>query len=48
MASLTADEQIQAIAMHWITTFLTFAQDVVVPFTPQLVPAILPNLAHHV
>jgi vacuole morphology and inheritance protein 14 len=28
--------------------FLTFAEEVMVPFTPRLIPAILPNLAHHV
>jgi vacuole morphology and inheritance protein 14 len=43
-----ADEQIQLIALRWIASFLTFAEDVVVPFAPRLIPAILPNLAHHV
>ncbi|KAJ9123994.1 hypothetical protein QFC22_000786 [Naganishia vaughanmartiniae] len=42
------DEQIQLIALRWIASFLTFAEDVVVPFAPRLIPAILPNLAHHV
>ncbi|KAG8824289.1 hypothetical protein FRC18_010555 [Serendipita sp. 400] len=42
------DEIQQSIALKWIYEFLTFAQDVVVPFTPRLIPAILPNLAHHV
>lgn len=31
--------------MEWILTFLEFAQNTVVAFTPQIVPAILPNLA---
>ena len=35
-------------ALRWLAEFLTFAQDVMVPFTPRLIPAILPNLAHHV
>ncbi|KAG8796655.1 hypothetical protein FRC17_007971, partial [Serendipita sp. 399] len=42
------DEIQQSIALKWIHEFLAFAQDVVVPFTPRLIPAILPNLAHHV
>lgn len=44
----SADEQIQSIALRWIASFLTFVQDVMVPFTPRLIPAVLPNLAHHV
>jgi vacuole morphology and inheritance protein 14 len=35
------------VALKWLYEFLTFAQDVVVPFTPRLIPAVLPNLAHH-
>lgn len=46
--SSNADEQIQSIALKWISSFLTFVQEVMVPFTPRLIPAILPNLAHHV
>ena len=34
-------------ALYWIAEFLNFAQDVMLPFTPRLIPAILPNLAHH-
>ncbi|GHJ88688.1 hypothetical protein NliqN6_5090 [Naganishia liquefaciens] len=45
---LTTDEQIQLIALRWIATFLTVVQHVMVPFAPRLIPAILPNLAHHV
>jgi len=41
------DEIQQSIALKWLYEFLTFAQDVVVPFTPRLIPAVLPNLAHH-
>lgn len=42
------DEIQQSTALRWIAEFLDFAQDVMVPFTPRLIPAILPNLAHHV
>ena len=42
------DEIQQSTALRWLAEFLTFAHDVMVPFTPRLVPAILPNLAHHV
>jgi vacuole morphology and inheritance protein 14 len=42
------DEQIQSISLKWIASFLTFVQEVMVPFTPRLISAILPNLAHHV
>jgi vacuole morphology and inheritance protein 14 len=43
-----ADDEIQqSVALKWLYEFLTFAQDVVVPFTPRLIPAVLPNLAHH-
>lgn len=41
------DEIQQSTALRWLYEFLTFAQDVVVPFTPRLIPAILPNIAHH-
>ncbi|KAG7097322.1 hypothetical protein E1B28_004681 [Marasmius oreades] len=37
----------QSTALRWLAEFLTFASDVLVPFTPRLLPAILPNLAHH-
>ncbi|KAI0057608.1 ARM repeat-containing protein [Artomyces pyxidatus] len=42
------DEIQQSTALLWLAEFLTFAQEVMVPFTPRLIPAILPNLAHHV
>jgi vacuole morphology and inheritance protein 14 len=41
------DEIQQSTALKWLHEFLGFAQDVVVPFTPRLIPAVLPNLAHH-
>ncbi|PPQ71095.1 hypothetical protein CVT24_009846 [Panaeolus cyanescens] len=42
------DEIQHTTVLRWLAEFLTFAQDVIVPFTPRLIPAILPNLAHHV
>ena len=45
---LHVDAEIQqSTALRWLAEFLTFASDVLVPFTPRLIPAILPNLAHH-
>ncbi|KAJ8507380.1 hypothetical protein ONZ45_g10243 [Pleurotus djamor] len=38
----------QSTALLWFSEFLAFAPDVMVPFTPRLIPVILPNLAHHV
>ncbi|KAL0580708.1 hypothetical protein V5O48_001266 [Marasmius crinis-equi] len=37
----------QSTALRWLAEFLTFASEVLFPFTPRLIPAILPNLAHH-
>jgi vacuole morphology and inheritance protein 14 len=42
------DEIQQSTALRWLAEFLSFAHEVMVPFTPRLIPAILPNLAHHV
>ncbi|KAF8721445.1 hypothetical protein AX14_010359, partial [Amanita brunnescens Koide BX004] len=42
------DEIQQSTALRWLAEFLTFAHEVMVPFAPRLIPAILPNLAHHV
>lgn len=43
------DDEIQrSTALLWISDFLTFAAEVLVPFTPRLITAVLPNLAHHV
>lgn len=36
-----------SMALTWLTEFLGFAQDVMLPFMPRLIRAILPNLAHH-
>ena len=45
---LPDDEILQSTALRWLAEFLSFAHEVMVPFTPRLIPAILPNLAHHV
>jgi vacuole morphology and inheritance protein 14 len=42
------DEIQQSTALRWLAEFLSFVHEVMVPFTPRLIPAILPNLAHHV
>lgn len=41
------DEEIQATTLQWIAELLRVVKHVVIPFTPRLIPAILPNLAHH-
>lgn len=44
-----ADDEIQqSAALRWLSEFLTFAREIMVPFTPRLILAILPNLAHDV
>ncbi|KAH9055609.1 ARM repeat-containing protein [Lactarius vividus] len=42
------DEIQQSTALLWLSELLTFTQEVMVSFAPRLIPAILPNLAHHV
>lgn len=44
---LFAEEEVQATTLQWIAEFLLVVKSVVVPFTPRLIPAILPSLAHH-
>ena len=44
-----ADDEIQqSTALRWLSDFLTFAHEIMVPFAPRLILAILPNLAHDV
>jgi vacuole morphology and inheritance protein 14 len=38
----------QLAAVRWLTEFLDFAPDAVIPYTPYLVSGILPSLGHHV
>lgn len=40
------DENILATALQWLSGFLEFVQDVMVPFTPELLPVLLPLIAH--
>lgn len=40
------DEEIQATTFEWITEFLHVVPSMVIPFTPRLISAILPCLAH--
>lgn len=40
------DEEIQATIFEWITEFLHVVPSMVIPFTPRLISAILPCLAH--
>ncbi|CAG8506780.1 429_t:CDS:10 [Ambispora gerdemannii] len=35
-------------ALRWINEFILLAKEVIVPFTPQLIAAILPSLAHSI
>ncbi|PWN35625.1 ARM repeat-containing protein, partial [Meira miltonrushii] len=41
------DEEIQATTQQWIAELLMVVKEVVIPFTPRLIPSILPNIAHH-
>lgn len=44
-----ADDEIQqSTGLRWLSDFLNFAHEIMVPFTPRLILAILPNLAHDV
>lgn len=40
------DEIIQETVLHWLSEFIVFAPDIMIPATPSLIPAVLPNLAH--
>ncbi|KAF8524585.1 vacuolar protein 14 C-terminal Fig4p binding-domain-containing protein [Hysterangium stoloniferum] len=42
------DEIQRSTGLRWVAEFLDFAQETMIPFTPRLIPVILPNLAHHV
>ncbi|PIL37367.1 hypothetical protein GSI_01060 [Ganoderma sinense ZZ0214-1] len=42
------DEIQQSTALRWLCEFLSINQEVMMPFTPLLIRAILPNLAHDV
>ncbi|EJD53971.1 ARM repeat-containing protein [Auricularia subglabra TFB-10046 SS5] len=38
----------QHMALEWITALLEFAEDVMTPFTPRLIPVILSSIAHEI
>ena len=43
------DDEIQQLTgLRWLSEFLHFAHEIMIPFTPRLILAILPNLAHDV
>ncbi|KAF9401619.1 PtdIns(3,5)P(2) sythesis regulation factor [Mortierella sp. AD011] len=44
----SSDEDIQETALRWINEFMSLAKDVMIQFTPSLIPAVLPSLAHSV
>ncbi|KAK3834966.1 MAG: vacuolar protein 14 C-terminal Fig4p binding-domain-containing protein [Linnemannia gamsii] len=44
----SSDEDIQETALRWINEFMSLAKDVMIQFTPSLIPAVLPCLAHSV
>ncbi|KAF9915942.1 PtdIns(3,5)P(2) sythesis regulation factor [Lobosporangium transversale] len=44
----STDEDIQETALRWINEFMSLAKDVMIQFTPTLIPAVLPCLAHSV
>ena len=44
----TDDEIQQSTALRWLSEFLIFAHEIMVPFAPRLILAILPSLAHDV
>ncbi|WFD36670.1 hypothetical protein MCUN1_003557 [Malassezia cuniculi] len=44
--SASSDEDVQATTLRWITEFLQVVTQMVVPFTPRLIAAVLPSLAH--
>ncbi|KAF0523958.1 ARM repeat-containing protein [Gigaspora margarita] len=44
----STEEEIQATALKWINEFIHIAKEVIISFTPQLISAVLPSLAHSV
>ncbi|KAJ3053903.1 hypothetical protein HK097_003141, partial [Rhizophlyctis rosea] len=45
---LSTDEETQATALRWINEFISLAREVMLPFSPMLLNAILPSLSHSV
>lgn len=44
----SSEEEIQKTALLWINTFIEIAKDVIITFTPEIIKAVLPSLAHPV
>ncbi|KAJ1570089.1 hypothetical protein HK096_002277 [Nowakowskiella sp. JEL0078] len=44
----SSDEETQATALRWINDFILLAKEIMLPFAPMLINAILPSLAHAV
>ncbi|CAO3656415.1 unnamed protein product [Mucor hiemalis] len=42
------EEEIQKTALLWINAFIEIAKDVIITFTPEIIKAVLPSLAHPV
>jgi vacuole morphology and inheritance protein 14 len=42
-----SDEILQSTSLRWLAEFLNVVPEVMVSFTPRLIGAVLPNLAHH-
>lgn len=44
----STEEDIQKTALLWINAFIKIAQDVIIQYTPEIIKAVLPSLAHPV
>jgi vacuole morphology and inheritance protein 14 len=44
----SAEEDIQRTALLWINAFIEIAKDVIIQYTPEIIKAVLPSLAHPV
>lgn len=44
----STEEDIQRTALEWINEFTVIAKDVIIQFTPEIIKAVLPSLAHPV
>ncbi|SAM08734.1 hypothetical protein [Absidia glauca] len=42
------EQDIQRTALEWINEFTIIAKDIIIQFTPEIIKAVLPSLAHHV
>ncbi|KAI7887845.1 vacuolar protein 14 C-terminal Fig4p binding-domain-containing protein [Mucor mucedo] len=44
----SSEQEIQKTALLWINAFIEIAKDVIISFTPEIIKAVLPSLAHPV